>query len=218
MIHGNVGPNSVFVTAAGEWKLGAFEVLSGTNDPQSMIASYGAYLGSSGTPYRAPEGFMLNSSNPFSVDLYQFGCLLRDVCTSMASRSSGDPATDAMCTSASNELRRYVDLFTSHDPLRRPDLSGFLSCPTFLQSELIAVTSAMENMAVQDERERNQLIERISRAVDTFPMTFNKHKVLPILLNALEYGTGMCRCIYISVLSKGRRVCSSKILISAKSN
>lgn len=35
--HGNVGPNAIFITPSGEWKLGGLEVLSNPKDDLSVV-------------------------------------------------------------------------------------------------------------------------------------------------------------------------------------
>ncbi|KAI9187985.1 Nuclear aminoacylation-dependent tRNA export pathway component [Blastocladiella emersonii ATCC 22665] len=176
VMHGNLQPRSIFVTQAGEWKLGGFELVTPSSDAYGPLFTHGHLLAQ---PYVPPEvqarGTKLNETSPFAHDRYQLGALIR----------AAVPPT----MPGAGDLHRYMATFLAHEPAQRPDPVAFIQCAVFASSPLVSVCSAMENMAVMDERERNHLIERIAVAVDEFPVQFSKHKVLPILLNALEYGT-----------------------------
>ncbi|KNE70305.1 SCY1 protein kinase [Allomyces macrogynus ATCC 38327] len=179
MIHGHLSMRSVYVTQAGEWKLGGFELTSSIKETYPLYTTHQHLVVQEHTaPEMKQRGFRLDESRPTAPDIYQFGALMRDVTGGGAGHTSFVA------------IQAFMHAFLAAEPSQRPaDLAEFLHCSVFTGSELVAITHAIENMAVQDERERNHLIERIAQVVDEFPIQFSKHKILPILLSALEYGT-----------------------------
>ncbi|KNE67759.1 SCY1 protein kinase [Allomyces macrogynus ATCC 38327] len=179
MIHGHLSMRSVYVTQAGEWKLGGFELTSSIKETYPLYTTHQHLVVQEHTaPEMKQRGFRLDETRPTAPDIYQFGALMRDVTGGGAGHTSFVA------------IQAFMHAFLAAEPGQRPaDLAEFLHCSVFTGSELVAITHAIENMAVQDERERNHLIERIAQVVDEFPIQFSKHKILPILLSALEYGT-----------------------------
>ncbi|ORZ32918.1 armadillo-type protein [Catenaria anguillulae PL171] len=166
LAHGNLNPKSIYVTPAGEWRLGGLELVTAASDTFTP----GAHLLQQ--PYRDPSP----SSHGIALDMFLLGSLIQ----------AAIPSTSPVAP----DLHRYMQMMLVPEPTRRPgDLAAFLHCATFGASALVSVCSSMENMAMLDERERNALIERVAVAVDEFPVEFSKFKVLPILLTSLEHGT-----------------------------
>jgi SCY1-like protein 1 len=46
IIHGNISSESVFVTQAGEWRIGIMDYISTMTEPDHIITTYGTVLGS----------------------------------------------------------------------------------------------------------------------------------------------------------------------------
>lgn len=60
----------------------------------------------------------------------------------------------------------------------------------FFDTPFVKACLFLENISVKEKTEKEQFIRNLSNSIDSFPTEFSKHKILPELINALEYGAG----------------------------
>ncbi|KAJ1982524.1 Nuclear aminoacylation-dependent tRNA export pathway component [Dimargaris xerosporica] len=197
VVHGNVRASSVFVTAAGEWRLGGFEVMSKPADPDPVIKSYYILLPDIG-PYSPPEidhgqrwEILQDSATLGLLDAWQFACLIYEAYSNRPLRSEQDLANDAI--PGPTMLRGYRQLLQP-TPTARWTVAQFRAVGEksggYFDTEFIRTNLFLENINVKDEQEKTAFFQQLSQHVGDLPATFCTHKVLPELLKCLEFAAG----------------------------
>ncbi|XP_069327667.1 N-terminal kinase-like protein isoform X13 [Eulemur rufifrons] len=161
LIHNNVCMASVFVDRAGEWKLGGLDYM------------YSAQGNGEGPPrkgipeleqYDPPE--LADSSGrvvkeKWSADMWRLGCLIWEV--------------------FNGPLPRAAALRNPGKNCRAP--GGFMS-NRFVETNLF-----LEEIQIKEPTEKQKFFQELSKSLDSFPEDFCRHKVLPQLLTAFEFGS-----------------------------
>lgn len=60
----------------------------------------------------------------------------------------------------------------------------------FFQNDLIQIVNFLENFSVKEPLQRDTFLRKLDMQIDRLPQEFCKYKVLPELIQALEYGSG----------------------------
>ncbi|KAJ1503369.1 hypothetical protein HMI56_002183, partial [Coelomomyces lativittatus] len=176
-LHGFVHSKAIFVTDAEEWKLGGLELMSSPKEVSPLLCTHSSFLYASIASNVPPEfqtqGPHFPAQHPFSPDMYMFGCLLREW-------SQGKPWSASMQPLIDQYLAPYS---------QRIDGTLFLQHPLVSQSSLVTLTLRLESMNTMNEHERNAFVDQLGSAMETCPVKFKIHKILPLLLSAVELGT-----------------------------
>ncbi|XP_060711352.1 N-terminal kinase-like protein isoform X2 [Hemiscyllium ocellatum] len=186
LIHNNVCVAAVFVDRAGEWKLGGLDY---------MYAARGETpLPSKGFPeldkYDPPEGSEpgKGSTEKWSADMWRLGCLIWEVFNGPLPRSSSLRSLGKIPKSL---VPHYCELVGAN-PKVRPNPAKFLqSCRGlngFMNNRFIETNLFLEEIQIKEPVERQNFFLELSSQLDTFPENFCKHKILPQLLTAFEFG------------------------------
>ncbi|KAJ1975728.1 Nuclear aminoacylation-dependent tRNA export pathway component [Dimargaris verticillata] len=197
VVHGNVRASSVFVTAAGEWRLGGFEVMSKPADTDPVIKSYYSLLPDIG-PYSPPEidhgqrwEVLQDNATLGLLDAWQFACLMCEAYSNRPLRSDQDLSTAAI--PSATMTRGYRQLLQP-TPTTRWTVAQFRAAGEkpggYFDTEFIRTNLFLENINVKDEQEKTAFFQQLSQHVGDFPPTFCTHKVLPELLKCLEFAAG----------------------------
>ncbi|KAJ1659668.1 Nuclear aminoacylation-dependent tRNA export pathway component [Dispira simplex] len=193
-VHGNVRPVSVFVTPAGEWLLGGFEVLGNPIDPEKHLQNYLGSLPNINL-YCPPEiqnqqWSALKDNTLGSMDGWQYACLLYEIYNH--SFVSSDQLSQPQAIPKAMG-RSYRQLITTN-PTVRWAVGRFLTTGTqtrgFFDNEFIRTNLFLENLSIKDKDEKILFFQQLEAHVEEFPVTFSLHKVLPELLKSLEYAAG----------------------------
>ncbi|KAJ1343021.1 hypothetical protein BSLG_002446 [Batrachochytrium salamandrivorans] len=164
LIHANVRLASVFTTLAGEWKLGGLDFLSSLNDESPPIYRHAALI-SSDSKYVSPE--VLKST------------------TSVLTRRSEIGWIHSIITFTSIPKMRNTN------PAARPTFEYILTTALlsggYFDNDFVKA-SLLEQFSLKDSYEKDTYFSSIKIKVESFPIDFCKFKILPELINALEFG------------------------------
>jgi SCY1-like protein 1 len=201
LIHGNVNENSIYVTKAGEWKLGGMELTSAVND--NHLKNYGSLVGNR---YIPPESDPSNDVNQYPVhsyDSWAFGCLIQSLFNGKQAIAQNTKA------SIPTLLYQASKGFLSTTPGARTDFTRFLAVCTrkggYFDNPMIETSLFFENFALKEKEEKEAFLLDIDKSMDKFPLEFCKYKILPELLHALEYSGGGTKTL-IPVLTMAARL------------
>ncbi|KAI9197249.1 armadillo-type protein [Polychytrium aggregatum] len=192
IIHANVRIDSIFVTKAGEWKLGGLELLCSLKEERPFVVDYGNSLPDS-SKYIPPEfrngsWSMVKSIPVWAIDSWQYGCLLYEIFNQPFSRPEELAKKGAIPQSLA---LAYKGLLNS-DPRSRMDIETVLERGDrqggYFDNDFVKVSIFLEQIAMKDAHEKDQFLRKIDASIDTFPTDFCKYKILPELINALEFG------------------------------
>ncbi|CAG8581402.1 8997_t:CDS:10 [Ambispora gerdemannii] len=199
IVHGNVRISSIFTNKAGEWKLGGFELMSSSKEEDPVIYTSGGYLPDS-SRYSSPEitkssWNILRDHAIWVTDAWNYGTLIYEVYNGPF--TSVDQLQN-MGTIPQAIYIEYKDLINPN-PQLRTNISMFvesgLRVGGIFQNDLVQVNLFLENMNIKEASEKIAFIKKLNESIDTFPENICKYKILPELLNALEFGAGGAKVI-----------------------
>ncbi|XP_010634481.1 N-terminal kinase-like protein [Fukomys damarensis] len=188
LIHNNVCMAAVFVDRAGEWKLGGLDY---------MYSAQGNDGGppSKGIPeleqYDPPE--LADSSGrvvreKWSADMWRLGCLIWEVFNGPLPRAAALRNPGKIPKSL---VPHYCELVGAN-PKVRPNPARFLqNCQapgSFMNNRFVETNLFLEEIQIKESAEKQKFFQELSKSLDSFPEDFCRHKVLPQLLTAFEFG------------------------------
>eukprot|EP00112_Aurelia_sp_Birch-Aquarium-sp1_P017328 Seg4000.2 transcript_id=Seg4000.2/GoldUCD/mRNA.D3Y31 product="N-terminal kinase-like protein" protein_id=Seg4000.2/GoldUCD/D3Y31 len=181
LCHGNINLYSVFVDPAGEWKLGAVEyVHMHGSEPVAKLPSLGRY--------DPPEGKAPRRKENWSTDSWGFGCLIWEIFNGPMLKSSELKAVSKI---PRNLLSHYCELVTAN-PKSRLNPKNFLqSCKEpgqYLDNDFVKANLFLQEIQIKDISEQREFFQSLNKSLDTFPVAFSIHKILPELLKAFQFG------------------------------
>ncbi|PZC75500.1 hypothetical protein B5X24_HaOG206041 [Helicoverpa armigera] len=189
MRHNNVCLYSVFVTLAGEWKLGGFEFLTtqspdtGNPIPIKILPALEIY-----DPPEKKDPVKLKTVTKCSSDMWGLGCLIWEAYDGPLKNQPALKTTDnipkQLCT-------LYCEL-VSANPASRPNPADIITrCRKmggFFKNDLIDTMLFLEEIQIKDKVEKGKFFSTLSSYLDNFPESVCVHKILPQLLTAFHYG------------------------------
>ncbi|XP_030620623.1 N-terminal kinase-like protein [Chanos chanos] len=186
LLHNNLGIWAVFVDRAGEWKLGGLDhVTSQQGDTTSLPPA--KVVNPDMEKYDPPES-PNSSGEKWAGDVWRLGCLIWEVFNGALPRASSLRSFGKI---PKQLVPHYCELVGAN-PKSRPNPARFLQncrapggflCNSFVDSNLF-----LEEIQIKEPAEKQQFFQDLSENLDSFPEDFCKHKVLPQLLTAFEYG------------------------------
>ncbi|KAK3564840.1 hypothetical protein QTP86_029889 [Hemibagrus guttatus] len=186
LLHNNLGMWAVFVDRAGEWKLGGLDhVTSDQGEPSSLPPA--KLVNPDLEKYDPPEGSK-NTGEKWSGDVWRLGCLIWEVFNGPLPRAS---SLRSLGKIPKQLVPHYCELVGAN-PKARPNPARFLqNCCTpggFLNNSFVESNLFLEQIQIKEPAEKQQFFQDLSDNLDSFPEDFCKHKVLPQLLTAFEFG------------------------------
>eukprot|EP00163_Fabomonas_tropica_P008388 TRINITY_DN18014_c0_g1_i1.p1 TRINITY_DN18014_c0_g1~~TRINITY_DN18014_c0_g1_i1.p1 ORF type:complete len:829 (+),score=173.57 TRINITY_DN18014_c0_g1_i1:475-2961(+) len=180
-VHGNITVNSVFVTPAGDWKLGGLELLK-TPDQFRRMAST-PIVGVNPPEVKNCMWSAVANNNPWSVDAYGLGCLIATVFSGQVA-SSGESATSSRIP---DNIRNVVRQLVHEDAHARPN-PGELCKSTLFGGRLIELLDFVESLNVKTAAEKRDFYVQLPQILEEtrLPAMVAKHKLVPALRTALE--------------------------------
>ncbi|KAL4709852.1 hypothetical protein ACJJTC_000339 [Scirpophaga incertulas] len=189
MRHNNVCLYSVFVTLAGEWKLGGFEFLTSLGQensnpiPLKILPALEIY-----DPPEKKDSTKLKAVTKCSTDMWGLGCLIWEAFNgplkNQPSLKTVDYIPKQLCT-------LYCEL-VSANPASRPNPADIITrCRKlggYFKNDLIDCMLFLEEIQIKDKAEKGKFFSSLTSYLDNFPEAVCVHKILPQLLTAFHYG------------------------------
>ncbi|XP_064622073.1 N-terminal kinase-like protein [Lineus longissimus] len=188
LIHNNICISSIFVDKAGEWKLGGVDYMypaQGNDMPPVKILPL---LEKYDPPEKAGSKLGRKAGEKWSADMWGLGCLIWEVFNGSLPKVSSLKQLGRIPKSL---VPNYCELVGAN-PKSRPNPSKFLeNCMQsggFMKNDFVNTMLFLEEIQIKDQNEKAAFFSSLNKSLDTFPPEFCKYKILPQLLNALEYG------------------------------
>uniref|UniRef100_A0A6Q2XKI0 N-terminal kinase-like protein n=1 Tax=Esox lucius TaxID=8010 RepID=A0A6Q2XKI0_ESOLU len=186
LLHNNLGIWAVFVDRAGEWKLGGLDHMTPENGDASTLLPSAKDVHPDMDKYEPPES--PNSGEKWAGDVWRLGCLIWEVFNGPLPRASSLRSLGKIPKSL---VPHYCELVGAN-ARARPNPARFLqNCKApggFLSNSFVESNLFLEEIQIKDPAEKQQFFQDLSENLDSFPEDFCKHKVLPQLLTAFEFG------------------------------
>uniref|UniRef100_A0A671KTC2 N-terminal kinase-like protein n=1 Tax=Sinocyclocheilus anshuiensis TaxID=1608454 RepID=A0A671KTC2_9TELE len=190
--HNNLGMWAVFVDRAGEWKLGGLDhVTSDQGDSISLPPP--KVINPDLERYDPPEG-PGNDGEKWTGDVWRLGCLIWEVFNGNLPRASSLRSlgkADRFVSLHINVSPHYCELVGANPKIRPNPARFLLNCRSpggFMNNSFVESCLFLEEIQIKEPAEKQQFFQDLSENLDSFPEDFCKHKVLPQLLTAFEFG------------------------------
>ncbi|CAH2325292.1 N-terminal kinase [Pelobates cultripes] len=186
LIHNNVCMSAVYVDRAGEWKLGGLEYMYPAGAEETAPRKISEL-----EKYDPPEKTERSKSSKekWSADMWCLGCLIWEVFNGPLPRPT---ALRSLGKIPKTLVPHYCELVGAN-PKARPNPARFLqNCRSpggFLSNSFVETNLFLEEIQIKDPTERQTFFGQLSENLDTFPEDFCRHKILPQLLTAFEFGS-----------------------------
>ncbi|KAM4018444.1 N-terminal kinase-like protein isoform 1-T1 [Anomaloglossus baeobatrachus] len=178
--------SAVFVDRAGEWKLGGLDYMYAAGNEESAPRK-GPELEKYNPPEKSERS--KTSGEKWSADMWCLGCLIWEVFNGPLPRPT---ALRSLGKIPKSLVPHYCELVGAN-PKIRPNPARFLqNCRApggFLYNSFVETNLFLEEIQIKDPAERQTFFEQLSEHLDSFPEDFCRHKILPQLLTAFEFGS-----------------------------
>ncbi|XP_028396144.1 N-terminal kinase-like protein [Dendronephthya gigantea] len=192
LIHGNICLSSIFVDRGGEWKLGRVAYVqpakpaSGAEVP---TLSRFPWMQKYEPPEGAPGSKLKKRTEKWSADVWGLGCLIWEIFNGPLPKSSSLKSVGKI---PGNLLSHYGEL-VSANPKTRPDPAKFIAqCRAkgqYLANSFVESNLFLAEIQMKSQEEQKEFFKSLSSQLDSFPQQYCKMQILPLLLNAFEYGS-----------------------------
>ncbi|KAM9833591.1 N-terminal kinase-like protein isoform X1 [Syngnathus typhle] len=188
LLHNNLGLWAIFVDRAGEWKLGALDHVSPEQgDPNGVSLPDPKSIYPDMEKYDPPE-MPSCSGEKWAGEVWRLGCLIWEVFNGPLGRTSSLRSLGKIPKAL---VPHFCELVGAN-PRARPNPARFLqNCRSpggFLSNSFVESNLFLEEIQIKEPGEKQRFFEDLSENLDSFPEDFCKHKVLPQLLTAFEFG------------------------------
>ncbi|KAM9660202.1 N-terminal kinase-like protein isoform 4-T4 [Trichechus inunguis] len=189
LIHNNICMAAVFVDRAGEWKLGGLDYMysaqgDGGGPPHKGFPELEQY-----DPPEVADGSGRAIGEKWSADMWRLGCLIWEVFNGPLQRASALRNPGKIPKSL---VPHYCELVGAN-PKVRPNPAHFLqNCRApggFMNNRFVETNLFLEEIQIKEPAEKQKFFQELSKSLDAFPEDFCRHKVLPQLLTAFEFGS-----------------------------
>uniref|UniRef100_A0A182MPZ9 N-terminal kinase-like protein n=1 Tax=Anopheles culicifacies TaxID=139723 RepID=A0A182MPZ9_9DIPT len=185
--HNNVSVWSVFVNTSGEWKLGGLEYVSSTElpvvPPIKIPPSLEIY-----DPPEKSDANKLKTATKCSSDMWGLGCLVWE-------SFNGPLKTRGNLKNIEGIPKSLAPLYcelVGAAPASRPNPADVITkCRKpggFFKNDLVDSLLFLEEIQIKDKVEKMRFFSALTAQIDNFPDNVCRHKILPQLITAYEYG------------------------------
>uniref|UniRef100_UPI00398E9DC1 N-terminal kinase-like protein n=1 Tax=Pristiophorus japonicus TaxID=55135 RepID=UPI00398E9DC1 len=189
LIHNNVCMAAVFVDRAGEWKLGGLDYMYAAQGETPAPLKGFPELDKYDPPEKTDPNAGRGGVEKWSADMWRLGCLIWEVFNGPLHRSSSLRSLGKIPKSL---VPHYCELVGAN-PKIRPNPAKFLqNCRGlngFMSNRFIETNLFLEEIQIKEPVERQNFFLLLCSQLDDFPEDFCKHKILPQLLTAFEFGS-----------------------------
>lgn len=181
IVHGNLRISSLFCTAAGELKLGGFELACELKEEDFLLFEHAKVFPHADPRCWPPEINTVGGSASLSrirsqplaaIDAYMTARLLAEICP----KSSAPPP----------EIAAFIQRASSQDARQRPPIAFLSSAQAyFAQSPVIELDGGIDEIHGVTPERREHLLSRVLDCASALPHAFLSHKVAPALQSLL---------------------------------
>lgn len=190
-VHCNVCKDAVFITDAGEWKLGGFELLVNMKEQNYTILS---------TAYQLPSFYSRDALNPpefqkegasfferakpqiaVKFDAYKFGVLVYELLNPAVTVTTPQDMADT--SNVPRAMLPHLKKCLSPSVSVRYSVQQFLKFgeASYLDTPLIDIWKGLDELALKDQQERLDVFQSVDE-VDVLPPGMYENRILPELI------------------------------------
>ena len=126
-----------------------------------------------------------------ALDMYLFGIFLYEVFNGRVSKVSEIKQKGRIPKIKMSQYNRLLST-----PSDRPTASAFITDNSlFFNNNYTSACLFLENITLKDSYEKDRFFQKLSCQLEEFPVSLCKHKLLPQLIDALDYGSANSRVL-----------------------
>jgi len=191
----------VFVTPAGDWRLGGLDLASPIDDIRNArscpVVDYllsPKASSASGTLQLPPElgsaksGEALADLPAGAIDAWGLAVLIYHIFNWHNISRPFDKMQLKEVTRLPVGVRETYVKLLSASPRHRLATDRILDCPYFADNEFIETCLFLEQISIKDSFEKDKFFRKLPKLIEAFPDYYLKKKILPHLVSALDFG------------------------------
>ncbi|XP_051505126.1 N-terminal kinase-like protein isoform X1 [Myxocyprinus asiaticus] len=186
LLHNNLGMWAIFVDRAGEWKLGGLDHVTSDQEDSSSLPPP-KVINTDLEKYDPPES-PSSGGEKWTGDVWRLGCLIWEVFNGPLPRAASLRSIGKI---PKQLVQHYCELVGANPKVRPNPARFLLNCRSpggFMNNSFVESNLFLEEIQIKETAEKQQFFQDLSENLDSFPEDFCKHKVLPQLLTAFEFG------------------------------
>ncbi|KAK9703189.1 Protein kinase domain [Popillia japonica] len=183
---GNLRHNNVNI-CAGEWKLGGVEYVTNAQDNYSIVIKIIQSL----EIYDPPEkndSAKLRQMTKCSTDMWGLGCLIWEVFNGPLNQQASLKTLNKIPSQLGPLYCELVGANVAARPNPADIITRCRKLGGYFKNDLVDTLLFLEEIQIKDKNEKNRYFSNLTPHLDNFPDTVCKHKILPQLIHAFEYG------------------------------
>lgn len=185
--HNNVSAWSVFVNASGEWKLGSLEYVAAADGNPMPPVKIPVTLEVYDSPEKNDQS-KLKAATKCSVDMWGLGCLVWEAFNGVLKQRSNLKDIEHIPKSLQSLYCELVGASPSNRPNPADIITRCRKPGGFFKNDLVDTLLFLEEIQIKDKAEKNRFFSGLTTHLENFPDNVCKHKILPQLITAYEYG------------------------------
>lgn len=131
---------------------------------------------------------LMNFSSTSSVDMWGLGCLVWEAFNGVLKQRSNLKDIDHIPKSLQSLYCELVGASPSNRPNPADIITRCRKPGGFFKNDLVDTLLFLEEIQIKDKAEKNRFFSGLTTHLDNFPDNVCKHKILPQLITAYEYG------------------------------
>jgi len=184
--HNSVCKGSIFVNTAGEWKLGGVEYTTPSDSDNPFPVKILPSLLKYDPPEKSDSSKRLVTA--WSTDMWGLGCLIWEV-------FNGSLKSPTSLKSLGNIPKLlgavYCELVGANPASRLNPKEIVIRCRKeggYFHNDLVDCLLFLEEIQIKDASDKTRFFSSLSSLLDSFPENLSRHKILPQLINAFDFG------------------------------
>lgn len=175
---------SVFVNAAGEWKLGGVEYVS-ANDASPVMGKVPSHLNMLDPP-EVKSGS--HGSTKWSFDSWGLGILIYEVFNAPLDNVAQLKNAEKIPKTLLSVYKELCNQNSSSRPNPADVIARSRRPGGFYKNDLVDTLLFLEEIQIKEQSEKTRFFTGLPNVLDKFPEDLCRHKILPQLINAFEFG------------------------------
>ena len=183
--HNNIHAASVFVTAAGDWKLAGLESVCSSDQepPLHILPNCEKY-----SPPEKKDPAKARLASTWAADSWGLGCLIWEVYNGALPAMENLGKLGEIPKSLQPTYKECVGAKADKRPNPSDVITKLKKSPGFFKNDVIDIVLFLEELQIKEESDKSRFYSSLAGLLDNCPQNVCQNKILPQLINAFEYG------------------------------
>jgi len=204
LVHGCLHPGSIYVNKAGSWKLGNFVLTHKFQEAGPEVKTNLNLLPERYHPKELVGGFSANlkGGTVNSLDSWCMGCLLYEI-------YNGRMRSPKELTNLGGihpQLQALYKRMLQTKPQQRATVNNLRSLPYIAKNPAVRAVAFVDDIALKSDDAKAKFYKSLGQIVEMIPESCARYRILPAMLNQLQFGAGSNPTLLATVLKLGKKL------------